>query len=90
MRLIQVSPILGIQDEYAARIAQLGLKLSMPMWIGFIGFLSFLSYVPGLDGLGLQRISGFFGFFGFSGFLGLFGVASTIDSYRRHQSVQQD
>jgi hypothetical protein len=88
MRLIQVAPILGIQDEYAARIAQLGLKLSMPMWIGFLGFLSYLSYVPGLEDLGLQRISGFFGFFGFSGFLGLFGVASMMDSYRRGRSVQ--
>ena len=88
MRSIQVAPLLGIQDAYAARIAQLGLKLSMPMWIGFIGFLSYLSYVPGLEGLGLQRISGFFGFFGFTGFLGLFGVASVIDSYRRQRTVQ--
>lgn len=89
MKLIQVATLLGIEDERAARVAQLGLQLSLPMWIGFIGFLSYLAYVPGLDGLGLQRIGGFFGFFGFSGFLGLFGVASMMDLYRRRKSAQR-
>ncbi len=90
MKLIQVAPMLGIQDERSARVAQLGLQLSLPMWIGFIGFLSYLAYVPGLDGLGLQRIAGFFGFFDFSGFLGLFGVASMMDTYRRRQSARTE